>query len=152
MAFRSGLSGRVFISGRGNIAGIKVWRLEAVTAEIPIPHFESQVDAFGRVWPAYLKGLSGATGSLEGYFDTGPVAAGAIGAVGAVVANVVTDVMLSNGFDATLKLFLDRAANWGFAVSAFVTNFTPNVAVENQPVGFTANFRVNGVVPLSTVV
>lgn len=141
MAFSAGVWGRVYITGRGNVAGIKSWRLEAVTAEIPIPNFESTVDAFQRVWPDYLKGLSGANGSLEGYFDSGPNA-----------VTAVTDVMLSNGFDATMKLFLDRRALWGFACYTFVTNFTPQVAVENQPVSFTANFRVNGVLPLSAVV
>ncbi len=141
MAFVAGVWGRVYVTGYGNVAGIKSWRLEATTAEIAIPHFESTVDAYSRVWPAYLKGLSGATGGLEGYFD-----------VGTVPVTQVTDIMLSNGFDATLKLYLYRSTFWGFAVSTFVTNFVPQVNVENQPVTFTANFRVNGVVPLSTVV
>lgn len=147
MAFAAGVWGRVYITGYGNVAGISVWRMEAQTAEIPIPHFESTVDAYSRVWPNYLKGLSGATGTLEGYFDIGP----SIPAV-AGTAIAVSDTMLSNGFDATLKLYLFRTTNWGFAVTSFVTNFAPQVAVENQPVKFSANFRVNGVVPLSTVV
>jgi hypothetical protein len=141
VSFVAGVWGRVYIAGRGNVAGIKSWGLDASTAEIPIPHFESTVDAYNRIWPEFLKGLSGATGSLEGYFD-----------VGTVPATAVTDVMLSNGFDATMKLYLFRTTQWGFAVTTWVTNFRPQTAVENQPVTFSANFRVNGVVPLSSVV
>ncbi len=137
--FVSGVWGRVYATGYGVIGGIKTWSIDATTAEVPIPHFESTVDAYGRVWPNYLTGLSGATGQLEGYFNVG------------TAGSPVSDRIFSNGFQGSLALYLDKRSSWGFGVLALITNFRPQVAVENQPVSFTATFRVNGVVPLSGV-
>ena len=144
----SGVWGRLYVQGHGNIGGVVRVTLDASTAEIPIPHFESPVDAYGRVWPQYLKGLSGATGNLEGYVNSVSQASFPPDAA----TTPVTDYILSNGFDATIKVFLDRRSNWGYALSVFVTNYRVVVDMENKPIGFTANVRVNGVMPLSGAV
>lgn len=144
--FNAGVWGRLYVSGTGNFAGIKSMELDGETAEIPIPHFESYVDANNRIWPAYLLGLSGATGTLEGYFNS----------IAPIVVNdasaPITDSVLSNGFAATIKIFTDRRGNWGYALNVYITGFRVVVNEENQPVGFTARFRVNEAVPLSAVV
>lgn len=134
--FVSGTAGRVYSDG-GIVAGIKSWRLEQTTAEVPIPHFESPTDALNRVWPEYLFGLSGATGTLEGQFDTN-------------AANP-TDSIITTGQEYTLLLLFSKTSLWGFAVTANITAFGSGSAVENQPATFTASFRVNGIVPLSAV-
>lgn len=135
--FLSGTAGRIILNGT-TVSGVKAWRLDQTTAEVPIPHFESDVDALSRVWPDYLFGLSGATGTLEGQFDTNP-------------ANP-TDDIITTGINATLLLLFSKSSNWGFAVSANFTAFGSGTNVENQPATFTASFRVTGVVPLSAVV
>lgn len=141
------LWGRVYAAGYGNLAFIKVWNYEGQTAEIPVPHFESAVDVNFRVWPEFLKGLSGATGQCEGYFNSiSPVV------VSLVAGSPVTDVVFSNGLDAIVKLYTDRRGNWGYAANVWFPNFRVTVNEENQPVAFSANFRVNGVMPLSAVI
>lgn len=133
----SGTAGRVIVSV-ADFWGIKSWRLDQTTAEVPIPHFESDTDAAGRVWPEYLFGLSGATGTLEGQYDTN-------------AANA-SDSVVTTGVNYTLLLLFSKSSNWGFAVSANFTAFGAGTNVENQPATFTASFRVTGVVPLSSVV
>jgi hypothetical protein len=139
-SFVGGTAGRVVVNGV-TVVGIKNWRLEQVSAEIPLPNFESEVDAGGRVWPDYIVGLSGATGTFEGYYDIN-------------VANP-TDAILSvsGAYGATyiLVLYFSKYSLWGFAVEAIITQLGAGTNVENQPAMFTANFRVAGVVPLSSV-
>ncbi len=137
MAFVSGTSGRVAI-GNATVAGIKTWRLDQVTAEVGLPNFESTVDGNSRVWPDYLAGLSGATGTLEGYFNSG--------------AGDPTDSFITTGVFVTLALLFNKVDSWGFGVTALVTAFGSGTNVENQPATFTVSFRVTGAVPLSAVV
>lgn len=133
----SGTAGRVIVDG-GNFWGIKSWRLDQTTAEVGVPHFESDVDALGRVWPEYLFGLSGATGTLEAQMD--------------INAANASDSIVTTGVQYTLLLLFSKTSNWGFAVLANFTSFGSGTNVENQPATFTAQFRVTGVVPLSAVV
>jgi len=135
--FLSGIAGDVLVAGV-SVAGIKLWRLDQTTAEIGIPHFQSFVDASGRMWPDYLPGLSGATGTLEGYFD--------------VNAGNPTDSIITTGIYVTMKLRFSKTTLWGFAVYALITAFGASSNVENQPNSFTASFRVSNAVPLSAVV
>lgn len=132
----SGTAGRVYVED-DIIAGIKSWRLDQTTAEIGIPHFESTVDALGRVWPSYLLGLSGATGTGEGQFLVGAVA---------------TDATITTGIEVVLSLIFRKSDIWGFGVTAIITAFGSGTNAENQPATFTFSFRVTGVVPLSSVV
>lgn len=133
----SGTAGRVQVEG-ATFSLIKSWRLEQVTAEVGIPHFESPTDALDRMWPEYLFGLSGATGTLEGYFD--------------VDLSAPTDDVLTTGIEVTLQLMFSKTSSLGFEVEANVTAFGSGTAVENQPATFTLSFRVNGIVPLSAPV
>lgn len=133
----SGTAGRIGVNG-STVAGIKSWRLDQTTAEIGIPHFESPVDALGRVWPEYLLGLSGATGTGEGQFAVG--------------AGDTTDSIITTGIAATLALLFRKSDSWGFGVSVIITGFNSGTNVENQPATFTFSFRVTGAVPLSTIV
>lgn len=136
MPVNAGTAGRVAIGG-SVIGFLKMWSLDQNTAEIPIPHFESTVDDLGRVWPDYLPGLSGATGRAEGYFvDSAPA----------------TDSTITTGVYLSLALIFNKSNSWGFGVTALVTGFQSQAAVENQPNSFTFQFRVTGVVPLSSVV
>lgn len=137
--FVSGTAGRIKVDTI-TVGGIKSWRLDQTTAEIGIPHFESPVDALGRVWPEYLLGLSGATGTGEGQFLVGAGGAGA------------TDELITTGVAATLALLFRKSDAWGFGVSVIITAFGSGTAVENQPATFTFSFRVTGVVPISTIV
>lgn len=139
MGFVSGTAGRVIVSSGVPFVGIKSWRLEQTTAEVGVPNFESTTDDLERMWPDYLFGLSGATGTLEGWFDTGG-------------ANNPSDEVVTTGVNYTLLLLFDKSSNWGFAVSANFTSFGAGTNVENQPASFSAAFRVTGVVPLSAVV
>jgi hypothetical protein len=138
--FIGGTAGRIKVD-TVTIAGIKSWNLDQTTAEIGLPNFESATDALARVWPAYISGLSGATGTLEGYFDIN-------------AGNPTDDALTVSGTDSasafyTLQLLFDKSSVWGFEVSALITNFRSGTNVENQPATFTANFRVTGAVPLS---
>lgn len=133
----SGTEGRVRVGGT-IVAGIKSWRLEQTTAEIGIPHFESPTDIYSRVWPQYLLGLSGATGTGEGQFLAG--------------AGAPTDDTITTGIEVTLGLIFSKSDEWGFGVSAVITAFGSGTNVENQPATFSFSFRVTGVVPLSTIV
>lgn len=132
--FTSGTAGRV-IAGATTVAGIKSWKLDQVAADIPIPHFESPTDASGRVWPEYLVGLCGATGSLEGQFDS--------------AAGTATDQYIAVGIPGTLVLQFSKTSTWGFTVTVIITAFGSGTNVENQPATFTASFRVTGIVPFS---
>ncbi len=134
--FVSGTSGRVKVGGT-TVAGIKTWRLDQVTAEVGLPNFESTVDDLLRVWPDYLTGLSGATGTLEGYFDVG--------------AESPTDDVLTTGIYVVLALQFIKSTGWGFGVTALVTAFGSGTNVENQPATFSLSFRVTGTVPLSEI-
>lgn len=130
----AGTAGRVKVDGV-IIGGIKLWKLDQTTAEIGIPHFESAVDALLRVWPQFLAGLSGATGSMEGYYD--------------VDLSAPTDDVITTGVFATLDLIFNKSSAFGFAVNVLFTSFGPGTNVENQPATWMANFRITGVVPLS---
>lgn len=133
----SGTAGRVQVDGV-TFSLIKSWRLEQTTAEVGIPNFESPTDALSRMWPEYLYGLSGATGTLEGYFD--------------VDLSAPTDDILTTGVEVTLKLLFSKTSTLGFEVTANPTAFGSGTNVENQPASFTLAFRVNGIVPLSAPV
>jgi hypothetical protein len=126
--FVSGTAGRVYITGSGNFAGIKSWRLDQTAAEIGIPNFESYVDSSLRVWPDYLVGLSGATGTLEGQFAIG--------------AGAPTDGVITVGLYYTAKLQFNKTTTWGYTVSMLVTALGAGTNVENQPATFTASFRI----------
>ncbi len=130
-AYVSGTAGRVVI-GSSNFAGIKSWKLDQTAAEIGVPNFESYVDTAGRVWPDYLVGLAGATGTLEGQF--------AIGAG----APVPSDSVLAVGLYYNAKLQFNKTTTWGFTVSILITALGGGTNVENQPAMFNASFRVSG--------
>lgn len=143
----SGTAGRVSVGTVANfVAGIKSWKLDQTTAEISLANFESYVDGVtssiagvgstnGRVWPDYIPGLSGATGTLEGLFFENPG----------------TDTVLTTGVYVTLALIFDKSTNWGYGVYALVTAFGPGTNVDNQPAQFTLSFRVKNAVPLSAI-
>lgn len=130
----SGTAGRIKVDGT-IIGGVKLWRLDQTTAEIGLPHFESDVDALERVWPAFIAGLSGATGTLEGYFDSD--------------LSAPTDDEITTGVFVTLQLQFNKSSAFGFEVNVLFTSFGSGTNVENQPATFVANFRITGVVPLS---
>lgn len=128
--FLSGTDGRVKVAGVV-IAGITSWSLESQTAIIKIPHFEGPTDGLSRMWIPKLFGLSDAQGSIEGYFNVG--------------AGVVSDAVFRNGTVATLSLIISKGTAFGFVVNAVLSSIRIQDTVENQPVKFTANFEVNGV-------
>ena len=132
--YLSGTAGNVGINGV-TVFGIKSWRLSQTTAEVALPNFQSPVDGNGRVWPRYLVGLSGATGTGEGQFLSG--------------SGSPTDATISTGFYVLMTLQFNKADAWGYQFYAWITSFEPGTAVENQPATFTFNFRVDGIVPLS---
>lgn len=139
-AFRSGTAGDVYVTGQ-LIAGISQWSLDQQSAPIPIPNFQSTVDGNGRVWPDVLVGLSGATGSLTGYFNVDPTD--------------YTDgplTSITTGIYVNLVLVESKLEPWGYAVYALLSNFNNQVNVNNQANTFTANFTVSGEVPISAVV
>ncbi len=138
-AFRSGTAGDVYVESN-LIAGISQWSLNQQTAPVPIPNFQSPTDADDRVWVEVLAGLSTATGQLTGYFDVDPTN--------------YTDgptTQISTGLFVTLVLLESKDEPWGYAVNVLLTSFNNTVNVNNQPNTFTADFTVNGVVPISSV-
>lgn len=136
--FTSGNSGSVLLGGSA-IAGITSWKLDITTAAVPIPTFTSTVDADGRVFPNVLAGLSGGTGTAEGYFNSDPADASDSSSGG-----------ITTGANYTLDLVIDKDGGpWGYSVSAFITSQGAGSNINNQPNPFTIAFTVNGVVPRS---
>jgi hypothetical protein len=135
--FVSGTDGRVIVDDV-TVAGIYTWTLEGVTGIIKIPHYEGFVDTNQRMWTPKLFGLSDGSGTLEGYFDTN--------------AGNTTDSVLTNGIEVVLQLIIVKGTNFGFGVFADLSNFRTTDAVENQPAKWSANFEVNGAIPLSAIV
>lgn len=133
----SGTSGGVKVDG-SLVASFKSWSLNQTTADLSVANFGSTVDANLRVWPDYLPGLSGATGTADGWFLIG--------------AGTPSDSTITSGTYHALVLEFSKLLPWGFAVNVLVTGFTAQVNVENQPSSFSIQFRVTGTVPLSSAV
>jgi hypothetical protein len=107
-----------------------------VTAIFAIPHFLSPVEPTTlKVYPNVLQGLSGATGNIEGMFDTDPTN--------------YTDgptTLIQDGVALLVDLIFSKTFTWGFfLVPIIISNFKPGIAVENQPAKFTCAFTVNGI-------
>ncbi len=137
----SGTDGRV-VGPSGAIYGIKSWKLPKKTAIIVIPHFESDVDSDGLVWPDNLAGLSGATISLEGQFNAD-----------ATDATDGTTVQLSNGMVVTLDLYVSKATSFGYeGLLVRISDFDPGTNVENQPATFTLQGTIRGICPRSATI
>ncbi len=140
-SYVSGVGGRVntAASGATPVAGVKSWRLDQVAGLAEVTNFESVFDAVSqpRLWREYLVGLCGATGTLEGVFDTN--------------ASNPTDAPIYVGIQVVLRLLFSKTSRWGFTVTALVTAFGSGTNVDNQPATFTASFTVTGIVPLSAV-
>jgi hypothetical protein len=133
--FTSGTAGRVRVgAGSTIVAGITKWSLKKALSVVRIPHFESTADADGIVHPNHLKGLAGPhTGTMEGYINTD--------------ATNVTDgaaIGLTVGATVTLDLLVTRGPKGFLDMSVTITGMTFEVAVENQPARFTAEFEVDG--------
>lgn len=139
----SGNDGRVIVDSF-TIATAKSWKLTKTTAAVPVPTFESDTQANAGpapdlVYPDTLPGLSGATITLEGFFNTD--------------ATDKTDASFSNGDYVLLDLILVKGTPFGYAqIYALCTSFSPTTTIENQAAGFTAEFVAKGVVSKSGVV
>lgn len=133
--FTSGTLGRVRVGSNVNVAGIYKWSFDKPFSIINIPHFEVTADADGLFHVPHLKGWAGPhTGQLEGYWNSD-----------ATNQTDGTTIGLSSGLTATLDLIIVRATPLGYTnVSATITNLHVEVATENQPARFTANFTCNG--------
>lgn len=133
--FTSGTAGRVRVgAGDTIVAGITKWTLKKALSVVRIPHFESTADADGIVHPSHLKGLGGPhTGSMEGYINTDETNVTDGAAIGLTV-----------GASVTLDLLITRGPKGFINLAVTITNMTFEVAVENQPARFTAEFEVNG--------
>lgn len=134
--FTSGTVGRVRV-GAGNtvVAGITKWTLTKPHNLVRIPHFESPTDGDGLVHPNHLKGIGGPhTGTLEGYFNSDATNKTDGAAIG-----------LSNGATVTLDLLITRVPFGFLDLVVTITSFSVEVAIENQPARFTAQFEVDGV-------
>lgn len=134
----SGTDGRVIVDGT-TVGLISSWTLEGATSVIDIPHFEGETDALDRMWVPTLFGLSTGNGTLEGYFNTNQ-------------SGDATDQYLTNGVSVVLGLILVKGTNFGFGVTAKISNLRTTDAVENQPAKFSCSFRVQNEIPLSTIV
>lgn len=132
--FTSGTAGRVRVGADVVVAGITKWTLNKPLTVIPIPHFESTADGDGIIHPNHLKGLAGPhTGTLEGYFNSD--------------STNVTDgstIGITTGATVTLDLLVTRTPRGFLNMSVTITRLSVDVAVENQPARFTAEFTVDG--------
>jgi hypothetical protein len=139
--FITGTDGRVRV-GAGNlvVAGISKWGLDKKTVVMPIPHFESPVEAGTlKVYPNTLFGLSGATGSLEGYFDTDPTNYTDGGAPG-----------IQDGVQLSLDLMFSKTYTWGiYNVPSACSDFNLGQVIDGKAT-FTLAFTVNGIPGMST--
>lgn len=130
----SGNDGRVKSDGVA-VAGLAKWDITKTTAKVVIPHFESDTDGDGNVWPSLLRGLSGATGSANGQVNTDATDATDSGTPG-----------LSNGLFVTLDLILVKGTPWGIPdLPVFIDQITLGSDINNQASPFSFNFTVNGV-------
>lgn len=134
----SGTAGRLKASTNTTtvtIATVKSWTLTKTTNAIPVPTFESPTQG-SLTYPEVLSGLSQATLSVTGFFNTD--------------ATDKTDGIISNGNYYYLDLILVKGTPFGYDnVYALCTSFKATVNVENQADGFEAEFTTSGVVPLS---
>jgi hypothetical protein len=131
----SGNDGRVKKTGGINVALLNKWTLSKQTAKIVIPHFESDTDADGNVWPSLLRGLSSASGSAGGFLNVDPTDATDSGTPG-----------LSNGLFVNLDLILIKGTAWGIKnLPIFIDQIDLGTDVNNQAASFQMNFTVNGV-------
>lgn len=133
--FTSGTLGRVRTTANVVVAGVNKWSFDKPLTTVRIPHFESTADADGIVHPGHLKGLAGPhTGNLEGYINSD-----------SVNQTDGATINFSTGLTVTLDLIVVKATPFGWTnLSVTITNLHTEVAVENQPARFTANFEVNG--------
>lgn len=144
MAFTpiSGTAGRLRVGLNVNVAGLKSWKLSKQVQIIPVPHFETTADGDGLLWPVHLIGLAGATGSLEGWYDTDATLATEAGTPGITV-----------GAALTADLIFVKGTPFGYSnVAITITGFEAGTNVENQAAAFTAQFTVNGIAPKATTV
>lgn len=131
----SGNDGRVKKRGGAAVAGLGKWEIVKTTAKIVIPHFESDTDGDGNVWPSLLRGLSGATGTASGQINTDATDATDSGVPG-----------LSNGLTVNLDLILVKGAPWGIPnVPCFIDEIRIGTDINNQAASFSMSFTVNGV-------
>ncbi len=137
MAFdpAAGSEGRLRLGGSDTvIAGIRAWRLNKQITLVPVPHFELTADGDGVVWQEFLKGLAGATGTLEGAYDTDATLKTEGGTPGITVgATLSADLLFTRGPFGYLN------------VSIIITGFDAGTAVDaTTPANFTATFTVQG--------
>ncbi len=137
MAFdpAAGIEGRLRIgAGDTVVAGIRAWKINKTITLVPVPHFELTADGDGVVWQEYLKGLAGATGSLEGWYDTDSTLKTEAG------TNTITV-----GATLTADLLFTRGPFGYLNVSIIITGFEAGTAVDTTtPANFTATFTVQG--------
>jgi hypothetical protein len=142
MAFdpAAGTEGRIRVgAGSTVVAGVRSWRINKQLAEIPVNHFELSADADGIVWQTFLKGLAGATVTLEGHYNVDATDKTEGGTPGlAVGADVVLDLL----FTRTPFGYLDLAG--------FITTFEAGTNIDNQTATFTATIRLTGAVGKGT--
>lgn len=137
MAFdpAAGIEGRLRIGGGDTVvAGIKAWRINKQINLVPYPHFELSADGDGVVWNNFLKGIAGATGTIEGYYDTDGTLKTEGGTNGITVgASLTADFLFTRG-------------PFGYMnVPIIITGFEAGTAIDaTTPANFTATFTVNG--------
>jgi hypothetical protein len=137
MAFdpAAGIEGRLRLGGSDTVvAGIRAWRINKQITLVPIPHFELTADGDGVVWNEFLKGLAGATGTLQGWYDTDATTKTEGGTNGITVgATLSADLLFTRG-------------SFGYTnVSIIITGFEAGTAADaTTPADFTATFTVNG--------
>ena len=132
--FSSGTLGRIRVGSNVNVGGITRWTLDKQVAVIPIPHFEATPDSDGIYWQDIMLGWGSATGTLEGYWNCD-----------ATNQTDGTTIGISPGLTVTLDLIIVKSTPHGFSnVDASIHNLHVEVATENQPARFTAQFTCNG--------
>jgi len=137
MAFdpAAGTEGRLRLgAGDTVIAGITAWRINKQITLVPYPHFELTADGDGVVWQEFLKGLAGATGTLQGWYDTDGTAKTEGGTPGITVgATLTADLLFTRGPFGYLN------------VSIIITGFEAGTKIDaTNPADFTATFTVQG--------
>lgn len=133
MAAISGKSGLVTWNSQSNLA-ISQW-----DASIDQNILDVTVFTTGTVqWRDMAAGLSGATVSFRGFFDT--ASTGQIG-------HLVTDGLA--GTSRTVKLEVDKTAGGGFTGTAYVANLSPSVDIDGTA-DLAGSFTFDGAVTYTT--
>lgn len=124
------------------IATVSLWRMSLDTTPHATYNFNAIAGANGRVFPHVYIGLSSGKIYLEGFFNSD-----------STDSTDGSNAQLLNGLFTNLDLYIDKDAPWGYdLVPAMVTNFTPQVKVENSAATFSCELAVRTFIGPSGVI